>query len=359
MRSPEAPSFSSKEAAVHKPGDVLENIPFESNARRPDVYYNSEPGRKRIRLAEGSSPPRPGVLYNARIIEDTNPADPLKGEYVVEVTEAQEVPDWRAIEENVSAAEPIVRKARRASSEHHLKSPSEGEAISAVRKRILEHSKQQSDVLHQEAEERLGGEHSPERRFAAFRQGNLASALRQEAEFERKGAELRVQETDIIREMGDLPTGSETAVLQEIRGELDELKVARNELLTSSPEAYYGLHLRELKSYKEDLEKGKIVEIPYVREKIEDITTHIFAGKPVMVYGHLGSGKTELEMHIARNYMGKEALVISGSKDMSLAELYGHQVLRLDQIDHTELDGVVRGIETKYSEWGKRARECV
>ena len=91
-----------------------------------------------------------------------------------------------------------------------------------------------------------------------------------------------------------------------------------------------------MKGYKEQLESGKIVETDYVRKQAEEVVTHVRAGQPVFIYGHLGSGKTELAFHVARKYIGKEALIISGSKHTSPAELYGHQVLSLRDVDPNE-----------------------
>src|SRR3989338_8643126 len=122
-------------------------------------------------------------------------------------------------------------------------------------------------------------------------------------------------------------------------------------LVQSSPEAFYGLRLKELEGYKKELKHGRIVETPYVQNKAEDIVAHLQANRPVLVYGHFGSGKTELAMHVARKYLKKDALVISGAKHMSLAELYGHQVLSLDKIDTAELDTFTKEVEAKYNAW--------
>lgn len=85
---------------------------------------------------------------------------------------------------------------------------------------------------------------------------------------------------------------------------------------------------------------------------------HIAANKPVLIHGHLGSGKTELAMHIAKNYIGKEALVVSGSKHTSLAEIYGHQILAIDKINKSELDGFTREVEHKFNEWLEENKEA-
>ena len=150
-------------------------------------------------------------------------------------------------------------------------------------------------------------------------------------QFEIEEQKLIEETAKLLGRVGAELTGSELGALAGIRRDLAEISAEREKLLESSPEAYFGLHLRELKHYKEDLAKGRIVETPYVKEQAEDIVAHLKANKPVLIYGHLGSGKTELAMHIARKYIGKDALVVSGSKYTSLAELYGHQILTVDE----------------------------
>jgi len=161
-------------------------------------------------------------------------------------------------------------------------------------------------------------------------------------------------------------TPSDYKILSQEKEKIKELKKEYQELLQSSPEAFIGLHLKELKNYQEKLEENKIVETPYVKEKIEEIITHLKTQIPVFLYGHYGSGKTELARHIAREYLSKEKIkefikshpkperekfesekdyqkalenwqgeiekikepvVFRGAKDITLEELYGHLAL--------------------------------
>jgi len=248
---------------------------------------------------------------------------------------------WQKIEENVSEAEIDDRKSDRASQELRRetgatraareKARDVGSPVGGKRKRVVEKAFSREEDFEKAAQDILGADGSPERLLVSLRLKNLAHALREEQRIEKAQKVLRSEETDILKSIEDAPTGVEQEALGEIRDELATLEKTHEELLASSPEAYIGLHLKELKEYKQELEVGRIVETPYVKEQADDIVTHFNAGKPVLIYGHLGSGKSELAMHIARNYIGKEALVISGSKHTTLAELYGHQVLAVDQ----------------------------
>ena len=218
---------------------------------------------------------------------------------------------------------------------------------------MAEKALEQEEVFEREAEKILGVKDSPEWALVGLREKNLISALRQENIIKNQEKGLLKEETEVLKEVKEEPSGAELEALEEIRGEIKELKVKKEKLLESSPEAYFCLHLKEIKEYKKNLEKGRIVETDYVKNQAEDIVTHLCANKPVMLYGHLGSGKTELAMHIAKNYIGKEALVISGSKHTSLAELYGHQVLAIDKINKEEMDGFAKQVEQKFNEWVK------
>lgn len=280
---------------------------------------------------------------------------------------------WQKIEEKTDVAEKAERKLISAEVELYEETGlTKAEREKLGKEKLLEQDdiaeivnelESEKEVLVQEMEELLGAEESPERALVTLRKENLLKTLRENRKIELEREQLLQKESELLRSISESqdrgnPARGKLAILQKTRDRLDSLKIERENLLESSPEAYFSLHLKELKKYKEDLRKGRIVETPYVKKQAEDITTHLRAGRPVMLYGHLGSGKTELAMHVAREYMGKEALVISGSKHTSLAELYGHQVLSVDKINKAELDGLAKEVEKKFEEWVKENPEA-
>jgi MoxR-like ATPase len=275
---------------------------------------------------------------------------------------------WQKIEEKTNEAEIAERKRRSAEVELYEETgltKTEREELGKEKllereaiAEIAEELENEKEALAQESEELLGLKDSPERALVALQKENLWKALRENRKIELEREQLLEKESELLETIGEAqdkgkPTRGKSAVLEKTRNRLDALESEKEKLLESSPEAYFGLHLKELKEYKKDLGKGRIVETPYVKKQVEDITTHLRANKPVMLYGHLGSGKTELAMHVAREYMGKEALVISGSKHTSLAELYGHQILSVDKINKEELDGFTQEVEKKFEGWIK------
>jgi MoxR-like ATPase len=264
---------------------------------------------------------------------------------------------WEQVEKNVTKAEKARRGSARASNllyektgipkeERRKKSPE----LPAEKNRVLTAAQERVQTLEQEAEQLLGETGSLERALVTLRKKNLITALHQDRNLAKRRAGLNAEETAILKDL-DTPEGSELEALEGIRTELSEVTDEHETLLQSSPEAFYGLHLKELEGYKRELKHGRIVETPYVQKQAEDIVAHLQANRPVLVYGHFGSGKTELAMHVARKYLNKDALVISGAKHMSLAELYGHQVLSIDKINTTELDTFIKEVETKYTAW--------
>lgn len=273
---------------------------------------------------------------------------------------------WQSTEEQVIKAEKAKRQAVRASQEIYKETDKKTKSILTVegetqenpdrvvskakRPRVMKRALEQESHFTEQAEELLGNSTSPERALISLEYTNLSAALKKEREIEKKRQRLIIEEGEILK-LSDTLGGSELAALNDIQDELRTLDEEHKSLTTENPEAFYGLHLQELKEYKQDLAKGRIVETPYVKKQAEDVVSHFRAGKPVLIYGHLGSGKTELAMYVAKEYLKKEALVVSGSKNMSLAELYGHQVLALDKINKQQLDQFAKEVEGKFEEW--------
>jgi len=353
------PNFGIQEKAesVASKEKFLENIIFkEIRDKKGKVigFKSSSPDRKSIELSQGSDI-EPGKPYKIRITNDTKPDDPLSGKFVAEVvTEGLPLTDkeWNQAEENVNKAEVLKRKSVALGTEN-IGSVSIPEGDNSDDKILSElgikpfgdedaDSIRVEKVAHDEAYEKLmGDEDSPEKALASLRWKNLSRAMKTEAALEREQDRVVEYETGIIKKMIDKqdagqPVSTERKLLTKATEKERALDVADETLKKSSPEAWYGLNLKELKGYKDELESGKIVETDYVRQQAEEIVKHVRAGQPVFIHGHLGSGKTELAFHVARKYIGKEALIISGSKHTSPAELYGHQVLSMREVDPDE-----------------------
>ena len=365
---PELQSHAESSANREK---FIENVVFkEIKNKKGEVigYKSSSPDRKSIELPAGATIDV-GKPYKIRIVEDTNPDDPASGKFVAEVVRdglPLSEAEWKKAEENINAAEISKRRAVA------LGGLSEADvevtpmsASNAADEKILSElgikplDDTDADSIRAEKaahdttyKKLLGGEpgkegdsadspDSPEKALVSLRWKNLSRAMKTEAAFGRERGRVVEYETGIIKNLiskqdAGQPVSAERTLLAKAAEKERALDTADQTLKKSSPEAWYGLNLKELKGYKEQLESGKIVETDYVRRQAEEVVTHVRAGQPVFIYGHLGSGKTELAFHVARKYIGKEALIISGSKHTSPAELYGHQVLSLRDVDPNE-----------------------
>lgn len=271
---------------------------------------------------------------------------------------------WQSIEEDVDKAEIAQRQAQKSSQKLYRQTGlTKGEREDLGKKEIVEKSKiprvaekaiDREKNFAFEAEALLGKNGGKlQESLIGLRRENLINALRTERRLERNAESKLQEETAVLKtiDQAGVPDGSDLEALDEIRGEIEGLNTEKEELLNSSPEAYYGLHLKELKEYSQEFSRGRIVETDYVQTRAQDIATHLRAGVPTMIYGHLGSGKTELAMHVAREYIGKDALVISGSKHTSLAELYGHQILSLEGSNKEEVNQYQKEVEAQYDRW--------
>lgn len=352
-----------------KVGDELSDIVFEERQKEEKTEYAS-PGpagvRKIIKIVGKESRPNPGVPYRVRVIEDTKPDDPTKGELRVVIIPADgsfTKEQWMNVEDQVNKAEKKVRMAKRASADlydwttvpKHVRKE-EGHAFEqGSMERFTQDSK---GAFEEEASELLGKETSPEQTLVAERKGKVVEALRSVRDIRNAIEAFRAQEVHVLEEQRERPGGTALAILTQLREEIAKKEGEYAALRDSNPEAFVALHLKELKEFRTSLEKGEIAETPSVRAHMDDIIGHL-SETPVFIHGHLGSGKTELAMHTAREYMRaahadskeREAIVISGAKDISLAELYGHQALSIDRIDKDEIKKFIDEVEKEFEAW--------
>ena len=250
--------------------------------------------------------------------------------------------------------------------------------------------KSAEELEREKFEERLGG-HSKETRKAEYevKLGETRARIKELEEKEKEGlsadetnelksarakaAIFEMQIKEIGRTKKDL-TLEERKLIEESRNKLDGLEEERQELLKSSPEAFLGLHDAEFRAYTEGLAEGRMVETPFVKEHLDEAESHLRAGIPVMIYGHLGSGKTELAMYLAKTRFKKskeqekrkvpDFYMISGSKHIVPSEFYGHQTLTIPGLDEIEgkkmsqdqvrrWEAQVAQVEGKFQKWEK------
>ncbi len=341
-------------------GAVLKDIVFtEKRKNLGSEWISSQPGRKAI-IPRGFTPVA-GQRYEVKIVEDTNPGNPEKGKLIVERIKSKNssskqltAEEWGTVETELNETERSVRRGSAASAEEYAatgKTKVERKKMPEAKGRIAAETRRR-EREGDKALEALEKDDAAAAALTEFRSAELAKVMRASAALDKKEAGLREEEAELLSRKER--SGVTVQALREVRAELEAVQAEREELMASSPEAFVSLHLKELKSYRDALTKGKLAETPYVKAMADDLEAHLRAGQPVFVYGHLGSGKTELAMYLSERLNPKGALIISGAKDIALSELYGHQTLEIEKVDPTELRKFTETIEREFDQWKKK-----
>jgi MoxR-like ATPase len=119
----------------------------------------------------------------------------------------------------------------------------------------------------------------------------------------------------------------------------------RIEHLMAREETFVEVKRRGLLEYRRQLMNGGFVKTATVKSEVLKVLSHLQLGIPVFLRGHLGVGKTELALHVCRNYLKCEPEFISGSEEATKYDIYGR----------TQIG--VAGEQDKYREFRRRMDE--
>jgi len=176
--------------------------------------------------------------------------------------------------------------------------------------------------------------------------------------------------------------------LRAVDRDLEAVQRDAETLTLESPEAYLHVYGGQLQEIKEIFDaRGRIVETPYVRGKIERIGELLADGRPTFIHGELGSGKTEIAKHLARTRLSaphlarwerenpppertdaeayarwdarrgeeSEALVISGHKGIEIEQILAARAIERGEAPSPEEQ--VRAIAARWEEFRKTIPE--
>lgn len=104
---------------------------------------------------------------------------------------------------------------------------------------------------------------------------------------------------------------------------IDERSSRAIENLMGRDDVYYETKRKGLLKYRKQLLTDGFVETTGVKNDVMNIISHLRFGVPVLLRGHLGAGKTEMALHVARKYFGCEPEFISGSEESTKYDIYG------------------------------------
>ena len=151
----------------------------------------------------------------------------------------------------------------------------------------------------------------------------------------------------------NIPAITKELTLKGISEKLKEAEGNYNKALQSSPEAFLAAHVADLRAYRRQYDRGRIIKTPYVKEKKGEITDELYKGHVVFISGETGIGKTEVARIAAKSFSKAEPLLVRGYAGMSSDELFGHTVLtdrpeaRISNISK-EIDQALSALKTKF-----------
>lgn len=198
--------------------------------------------------------------------------------------------------------------------------------------------------------------------------------------------ETLLQSSLFDREKGDRRTStiSERKMLDALHNAIDGCKTDMKQLKTSNEEAYYVVQLLRLRALQKQGNTGAIIEVDSVKDVTKRVTALALSGRPILLHGPPGTGKTEIAMHVAEHLPTAEAFrkdeegkrkyegvitgeadktiqpfgIISASKQTDISEFTGHQVLRLKQVEERKRKEFLAYVDTEYTVWEESNKEA-
>lgn len=168
---------------------------------------------------------------------------------------------------------------------------------------------------------------SPESRsLRAIQEKDSLNGLEARARLSVTISELRDLETRVLKDDTVAPA-TKDQMLIEIRNRTSEAHKEYKGELQKSPEAFMAARVADLRKYHRQYERGRIVQTEYVLEKLAEIGEALASARMCFISGETGTGKTEVARLAARQFSGRDELVIRGYAGIGSTEIYGHMTL--------------------------------
>lgn len=131
-------------------------------------------------------------------------------------------------------------------------------------------------------------------RYYNLRWKELATAMQTHAALQAEARRLEDMREKVLNSHAHLQ------VLAKVDAKIQKLQTDAQDFFTTHPEAWIYAKALQLQDMKEAFDaRGRIVETPYVKLKIQKIEEEVRSGRPVFIVGELGSGKTEVARQVA------------------------------------------------------------
>jgi MoxR-like ATPase len=206
------------------------------------------------------------------------------------------------------------------------------------------------------------GDDNPERdgnlatleRMAGFIEENIGNAFAREAGLREENRQYKqmLRAAERQRRRGFKLERRHVAAIHRLKEKIKINDRALGEFYRNNPDAFYALHLRDMLEQSRDLHEngGRLVETAYVRKKLERILNRLERGKPILLYGETGAGKTEIARLAGERFSGRSPEVVRGYPAMGSEELFGHLALTTNQVieNFGELDAKIQAEADAY-----------
>jgi MoxR-like ATPase len=352
------------------PTRFIDNVVFEKQQTprkgSNPVFVSTAPGRKSIHLRPESAQPAPGVKYRVKIMRDSEPNDPLKGRYeaviVPSVLELMTEPKWRDLDKQLDAAEIALERLREiefALGKHGAATAGIPLTKAQLREAAIAQSRHQdqSSVIGKV----LDTASVAVRELIKLRSRNYWDAMKKaygEGGLADQHESLLSEKIELLSDVrhrvfdGSRLTEVAGEALDQVRGEMEKTNAELAALPLQSPESFVAVHGHELLEMQQSVKERGLVMTPYVKQMAERVYENAVLGQPTLIHGHLGSGKTELALLVARQfYKDGEPLIISGSAHTTPEEFFGYQTLKVSEIAAKEGEALKQNVNNEIEAW--------
>lgn len=181
----------------------------------------------------------------------------------------------------------------------------------------------------------------------AMRTNEAASSIEQNEKEQRKAKifqELDAMERfHLLQKQGryrllSQPEDERLAKRLRMGAELSRTVAKRRETLETDPDNRYMVREHELAVCRKQLKENRFAVTASRQEYIDRIESLIERGKPILLEGHTGGGKTELAKYATRELTSKDAYVVYCNPQTRQSDIFGKQSLRESERGATVTD---------------------